>query len=216
MLLNGRLMFCCFCCFLRHFIVSSYGWDYLFVHWYSIWVLWVLFFFLFFPFFFNTSFLLTWMFEHDCLDTWGQYHGDQRPSCDDSYHSQTVIPPSTLNKPSIMKHYHRRRMTSWGVTAHSLTMVTLHDTQFVECRWWNDSWAVKTVVTWRSSVSMIWAPGFLGVLHACFFWGGRGLYFCICSANWACFTWIGALEIRSLLLLVVVVLLLLWLLLSLI
>ena len=30
---------------------------------------------------------------------------------------------------------------------HSPTMVTLHDTRFVECRWWNDGWTVKTVVT---------------------------------------------------------------------
>ena len=28
-----------------------------------------------------------------------------------------------------------------------LTMVTLYDTRFVECRWWNDGWTVKTVVT---------------------------------------------------------------------
>ena len=36
------------------------------VYWYSIWVLWVLFFFFFF---FCPSLLLSWMFEHDCLDT---------------------------------------------------------------------------------------------------------------------------------------------------
>ena len=38
-------------------------------------------------------------------------------------------------------------------------MVTLHDTQFVKCGWWNDGWTVKTLITWRSSVSMIPAPG---------------------------------------------------------
>ena len=48
----------------------------------------------------------------------------------------------------------------WGVTARSPTMVTIHVTGFVECRWWNDGWTVKTVVTWRSSASMIPAPGF--------------------------------------------------------
>ena len=32
------------------------------------------------------------------------------------------------------------------MTARLPTMVTLHDTQFVECRWWNDGWTVKTVV----------------------------------------------------------------------
>ena len=58
-----------------------------------------------------------------------------------------------------MKRYHRRRTTRWGVTARSPTMVTLHDTRFVECRWWNDGWTVKTDVTWRSSASMIPAPG---------------------------------------------------------
>ena len=33
-------------------------------------------------------------------------------------------------------------------------MVMFHDTRFVECRWWNDGWTVKTVVTGGSS-----APG---------------------------------------------------------
>ena len=89
----------------------------------------------------------------------GQYHGGRRPSSDDSFHSPVVIPLPTLDKPSIMKRYHRRRTTRWGVAARSPTMVTLHDTRFVECRWWNDGWTVKTVVTWRSSASMIPAPG---------------------------------------------------------
>ena len=43
----------------------------------------------------------------------------------------------------------------------SLTMVTHHDTRFVERRWWNDGWTVKTAVTWRSSASMIPSPGLL-------------------------------------------------------
>ena len=38
------------------------------------------------------------------------------------------------------------------------TMETLHDTRFVERRWWNDGCTLKTVVTWRSSASMIPAP----------------------------------------------------------
>ena len=88
--------------------------------------------------------------------TWGCYHGGRRPSSDDSFHSPTAIPPSALDKPSIMKRYHHRWTRRWGVTARSLTMVTLHDTRSVECRWWNDSW---TVVTWRLSASMIPAPG---------------------------------------------------------
>ena len=89
----------------------------------------------------------------------GRYHGGRRPSSDDSFHSPTVIPPSALDKPSIMKRCLRRRTTRWGVTARSPTMVTLYDTRFVECRWWNDGWTVKTVVTWRSSASVIPAPG---------------------------------------------------------
>ena len=43
--------------------------------------------------------------------SWGRYHGGRRPSSDDSFHSPTVIPPSALHKPSIVKGYHRRRMT---------------------------------------------------------------------------------------------------------
>ena len=64
-------------------------------------------------------------------------------------------------------HRHSTNRVSWSVTicrrtcSHASlrrlpTMVTLHDTRFVEWRWWNDSW---TVVTWRSSASMIPAPG---------------------------------------------------------
>ena len=42
---------------------------------------------------------------------WGRYHGGRRPSSDDSFHSPTVIPPSVLDKPIIMKRNHRRRTT---------------------------------------------------------------------------------------------------------
>ena len=45
------------------------------------------------------------------------------------------------------------------MTAHSPTMVTPRDTRYVECRWWNEGWTVKTVVTGRSSASMIPASG---------------------------------------------------------
>ena len=38
----------------------------------------------------------------------GRYHEGRRRSSD---HSPAVIPPSALNKPSIMKRYHRRRTT---------------------------------------------------------------------------------------------------------
>ena len=61
----------------------------------------------------------------------------------------TVQPslPSALDKPSIMKRYHRRRTCSHTSPRRSPTMVTLHDTGYVEYRWWNDGWTVKTVVT---------------------------------------------------------------------
>ena len=42
---------------------------------------------------------------------WSWYHGGQRPSSDDSFHSPTVISPSALDKPSIAKRYHRRQTT---------------------------------------------------------------------------------------------------------
>ena len=78
---------------------------------------------------------------------WARYHAGRQPSSDDSFHSPTVIPPSALDKPSIMKRYQRRRTCSHTSPRRSPTMVTLHDTRFVECRWWNDGWTVKTVVT---------------------------------------------------------------------
>ena len=97
--------------------------------------------------------------EHVCWSkVWGRYHGGRPLSSDDSFHSPTVIPPSALDKPSIMKRYHRRRTCSHTSRRRSPTMVTLHDTRLVECRWWNDGWTVKTVVTWRWSASMIPAP----------------------------------------------------------
>ena len=87
--------------------------------------------------------------------TWGQYHGGQRQSSDDSFHSPTVIPLSALDKLSIIKRYHHRQTTRWGVIACSPTMVTLHGTRIVEGWWWNVGWTD----TWRSSASMIPAPG---------------------------------------------------------
>ena len=83
-----------------------------------------------------------------CLKiTWGRYHGGRRPSSDDSFHSPTVILPPALDKPNIMKRYHRRRTCSHTSPRRSPTMVTLRDSRFVECRWWNDGWTVKAAVT---------------------------------------------------------------------
>ena len=91
-------------------------------------------------------------------ETRAWYHRGRRLSSDDSFHSPTVIPPSALDKPSIMKRYHPRWTCSHTSPRRWTTMVTLHDTQFVQCQWWNDGWTVKTVITWRLSASMIPAP----------------------------------------------------------
>ena len=85
--------------------------------------------------------------RHTWLSSWGRYHGGRRLSGDDSLHSPTVMPPSALHKPSIMKDYHRRRTCSHTSPRRSPTMVMLHDTRFVECRWWHDGWTVKTAFT---------------------------------------------------------------------
>ena len=86
-----------------------------------------------------------------CFGVWiltsYRYHGGRRPSSDDSFYSATIIAPSALDKPSVMKRYHRRRTCSHTSPRRSPTMVTLHDIRFVECRWWKDGWTVKTVVT---------------------------------------------------------------------
>ena len=67
--------------------------------------------------------------------TRARYHGGRRLSSDDSFHNPTVIPPSALDKPTIMMRYHRRRTCSHTLPRRSPTMVALHDTRFVECRW---------------------------------------------------------------------------------
>ena len=53
---------------------------------------------------------------------------------------------TALDKSSIMKRYHRQRTCSHTSPRHLPTMVTLYDTRFVECRWWNCGWTAKTVV----------------------------------------------------------------------
>ena len=116
----------------------------------SAWTEWGGFFFFFF-FFFKLPMIPPTPPSFDLSSagpqTRGRYHGGRRPSSDDSFHSATVIPPAALDKPSIMKLDHRRRPCSHTSPRRSPTMVTLHDTGFVECRWWNDGWTVKTVVT---------------------------------------------------------------------
>ena len=89
---------------------------------------------------------------------WGRYHVVRRPSSDDSFHSPTVIPPWTPDKPSIMKRYHRRptsdstfaddgnaswysvcrvSMVEWRLDCENcrhLTIIGLHDTG-PWCQW---------------------------------------------------------------------------------
>ena len=66
---------------------------------------------------------------------------------------------------TVQPSFHHRHSTNPSIMKprRSPTIVTLHDTRFVECWWWNDGWTVKTVVTWRSSASMIPAPGHWGI-----------------------------------------------------
>ena len=99
--------------------------------------------------------------------TKGQYHG--------GFHSPTIIPPSALDKPSIMKHYHRQQTCSHTSPRRSPTMVTLDGTRFVECRCWNDGEncrhltvvgvhdtghrAAKNRVRWRGAVDGLCSTG---------------------------------------------------------
>ena len=86
-----------------------------------------------------------WLYYRWQWQSRGRYHGGLTPSSDDGLHTSTVIPPSALHKLSIMKHYHHRWTTRWGMTACSPTMATLHYTRFVEYRWWNDGWTVVSL-----------------------------------------------------------------------
>ena len=80
---------------------------------------------------------------------------------------QQPLPPRFLNCFAFTR-CRRRRPCSHTSLRRSPTMVTLHDTQFVECRWWDDGWTVKTVVTCRSSASMIPAPGLANLQKTCY------------------------------------------------
>ena len=59
-----------------------------------------------------------------------------RPSSHHRYSTNRVSPSVTIEQ----------RTYSHTSPRRSPTMVTLHDTRFVECPWWNDCWTVKTVV----------------------------------------------------------------------
>ena len=63
--------------------------------------------------------------RHGHTTIWDRYHGGRRPLSDDSFHSQTVIPPLALDKPSIMKRYHRPRTYSYTSLRRSPMMVVL-------------------------------------------------------------------------------------------
>ena len=71
--------------------------------------------------------------------------GGRRPSSDDRFHGPSVIPPSALAE------YNEELPLSMNVQSR-LTSSFADDgnasyTVFVKCRWWNDGWTVKTVVT---------------------------------------------------------------------
>ena len=82
-----------------------------------------------------------------------------------AYHAQHVVLRATwyegtaqlLSLTELKLHLFELYLVGWIIKP----MVTLHDTRFVECRWWNDGWTVKTVIIWRSSASMIPAPDHL-------------------------------------------------------
>ena len=69
--------------------------------------------------------------------------------------------------------FHHRHLTNWvpwsvTIIGERWGEVWLHlrddgNAWFVECRWWNDGW---TVVTWRSSASMIPAPAYCSIVAA--------------------------------------------------
>ena len=92
----------------------------------------------------------------------GQYHEGQQSSSDDSFHSPTVIPPSALNKPSIMKHHHRQWTCSHTLPRHSTTMVTLHDTlvcqvPMVEWRMDCETSMIPAFGLWNPATTCNWA-----------------------------------------------------------
>ena len=84
---------------------------------------------------------------------WGRYHRGRQVTT-----VFTVQPSFHHRHSSVMKLYYRGRTCSHTSPRRSPTMVTLYVARFVEYRWWNDGWTVKTVVTWRLSASMIPAP----------------------------------------------------------
>ena len=49
----------------------------------------------------------------------------------------------------LLSTHDRRRTCSHTSPRRSPTIITLHDTGFVECRWWNDSWTVKLTLDGR-------------------------------------------------------------------
>ena len=78
------------------------------------------------------------------------------------------FPHRHIDIPSIMKRYHRRRMCNHTSPRRSPTMVTLHDTRFVECRWWNDGWDCEdcrhlTVIGLHGHRPLLYSQGKHGV-----------------------------------------------------
>ena len=66
-------------------------------------------------------------------ETWGRYHRGRRPSSDDSLHESNSH--STIG--TRQTEYHEALPSSANVQSpHTSSMVALHDTRFVECRWY--------------------------------------------------------------------------------
>ena len=84
-----------------------------------------------------------------------------------SFHSPTVIPPSALDKPRIMKPYHHRRTCRHTSPRRLLTMVMLHDTRFV-----SSADGGMTVRLWKlSSFESLWPPWYRPQgFHSAWWW----------------------------------------------
>ena len=86
-----------------------------------------------------------------------------------------TVQPSALDKPSIMKRYHRRQTCSHTSPHRLPTMVTLHDTRFVECRWLDcESCRHLTVVYLHDTGPRPYKTFFIEI--------DCGMSFCLCPA----------------------------------
>ena len=73
--------------------------------------------------------------------TWGRYHGDRRPSSDDSLRSPIVIPPSALEK----TEYHEALPSSVNVQSHLTSSFAVDG----NASWYSVCWVTR--LEWRLS-----------------------------------------------------------------